>query len=237
MEMIRVAALTSGRSLPSSRFRVRQHIAALREHGLLAREFTPRISKYARIPGWPPSVRQGYAGPLLLPWLAAKLVSRVPGVVGSRRSDCTWLERELLPGLRTLEPLLARPMVFDVDDAVWLSRPAAEKAIGAIARRAAIIVAGNDFIADWMSQHCERVRVIPTAVDTDRFRPRIAKDDGPFTVGWTGVGDNYPYLAAIQAPLARFFATHPRARLLVIADRPPRLMAREPKRTDVRAGD
>ena len=54
--MIEVAALTSGRRVPSARFRVRQHVEPLRSLGVDVHEYVPAIDKYARLPGWPAGV-------------------------------------------------------------------------------------------------------------------------------------------------------------------------------------
>lgn len=222
--MIRVGALTAGKRTPSSRFRVRQHIGGLRELGIEVDEYVPLVDKHAGLPGWPEAIRLRYAGPLALLLLAAKLGARVPGVVGSWTHQVTWLSRELLPGCFTLEGLLKRPLVLDVDDAVWLSRFWGESALRRIAGRADVVVAGNSFIADWASGYCDDVEVVPTAVDCDRFKPAPERDPDDvrwFTVGWTGMASNYPYLAMLAEPLTRFLSERRDARLLIIAEKPP----------------
>ena len=221
--MIRVAALTSGKVVPSSRFRVRQHIEPLRALGLAVREHIPAIGKYAPVPGWPSGVSARLA-PQLYPWQGAKLASRIPGLVGSWRSDATWLERGLLPGRLTLEPLLRDPVVFDVDDAIWLSSPSADAAAKAMAKRAAVVIAGNEYLADWLSSVAADVRVVPTAVDTERFSPSsdgVPDDDEHFVIGWIGSAATLQYLEAIDQPLGAFFRRHRRAELRVVADREP----------------
>jgi glycosyltransferase involved in cell wall biosynthesis len=120
----------------------------------------------------------------------------------------------------SFEPLLKRPLVLDVDDAIWLKRPFVAK----IAKSATAVFAGNQFLADWFSQHNENVFIVPTAIDTDRFKPRDHRHDAqPFTVGWTGSSPNLRYLAAIEEPLAQFLRSHPAARLLIVCNQPPTL--------------
>jgi glycosyltransferase involved in cell wall biosynthesis len=149
-------------------------------------------------------------------------------VMASRSADITWVERELFPGQSTFAGLVGRPFVFDVDDAIWLSTPGSPLAIERIVSRAAKVFAGNGFIADWMSQHAADVTVVPTAIDTDRFLPSPA-DDRPFTLGWTGTSANFRYLELIEEPLAAYLRARP-ARLVVVADRPPRLAALPPEK-------
>jgi glycosyltransferase involved in cell wall biosynthesis len=211
--MIDVAALTSGRRVPSSRFRVRQYVAALRALDISVSEFPGSIEKYAPPP-------PGFPGKL---WTAAKLAGRVPGVLSARRFDVVWLERELVGGRATLERFLPPRTVLDVDDALW--RTGAPGFSERIAARCAGVIAGNEFLAEHYRRVCPRVWIVPTSVDTDRWTPN--EEGGaravaePWTVGWTGTSDNLPYLCAIEDSLAGFLDTHPGTRLLVVSDRSP----------------
>ncbi len=216
--MIEVAALTSGRNVPSARFRVRQHIPGLAHEGIFVHEYVPLFSKYYR--------------PSLLPdglWKYATMATRVPGVFGSRRSQITWLERPLVQYRKTLEKYLGTPLVFDVDDAVWVIN---ERPIELIARMADIGIAGNDMIANWLTQFIEKVHIIPTAINTERFKPADAteKQNDVFTIGWTGTESTLPYLLSIENALKRFLDTCKEAQLLIIADRPPRFLTINPDR-------
>ena len=169
--MIRVAALTSGPNVPSTRFRIRQHVGPLRALGVSVREHCPRLSKHSPTPG---AYRFGTHRPgtgIYEAWLGLKLLDRATGVLGSWRADVTWLTRNLIPGHRTLERLLRRPLVLDVDDAVWLQRPHGAEASRALARRAALVIAGNAFLADYYAGCGAETLVVPTAIDTARFRP------------------------------------------------------------------
>jgi len=231
--MVRVAALTSGRNVPSARFRVRQHVEPLRQSGFFVREYVPAIDKYAPVPrGLVQLTRHGF--PTFLVdhgWRAVKRMVRAPGVLGSRRSDITWLERLLLPGYLTFERTLKRPLVFDVDDAVWLSKPNGESAVSAIASMADVVVAGNLYLADRLSGCSRQVRVVPTAVDTERFFPRDAEGNGrrdTFVIGWIGTSSNLGFLEEIGQPLGRFLDDHKDASMLVVSDSPPELRKLSP---------
>lgn len=227
--MIRVAAVTSGRRVPSSRFRVRQHIAPLGELGFDVHEHFPAIDKYAPLPAWPADRNVRWA-PHFMPWQTMKLAARVPALIEAARSAITWLEREMLPARYTFERFLREPIAFDVDDAIWLASPAAAKAAQTIARRSDVVLAGNSFIADWFSTFADDVRIVPTAVDTERFRPAGDRNDDNFTVGWTGSASTLRYLEAVEEPLRALFRDHPCARLLVIADRAPAFVTLDPER-------
>lgn len=221
--MIKVAALTSGRTVPSARFRVRQHVDPLRRMGIDVREYVPALQKYAPAPTWMRHLTDyGLPGRFVESgWRVAKRATRLQGAFGSWQAQVTWLERLLLPGRLTLEGVLKRPLVFDVDDAIWLIPPRGKEAVAALARRADVVVAGNEYIADWFSSLTRRVRVVPTAVDTERYRPARKENIGPFTVGWIGTSSNLPYLEAVEAPLRKFFSEHVDARLLIVSNSAP----------------
>ncbi|MBI5551719.1 MAG: glycosyltransferase family 4 protein [Desulfobacterales bacterium] len=223
--MLDVLALTSGRNVPSSRFRVRQYIAEMRRYDIAVREILPKVDKYADLPGALGHGRaRRYLPPLYWAWAAYRLATRWPGVAQSRAARLVWLERELQPGFPTIEGLLGKPLVFDVDDAIWLKKPAGNRLARSIATRADTIIAGNAYIADWFSAWHKHIHIIPTAVDLRPFEaPAMlpAPAPPPFVIGWTGTSANFPYLYTIENALQRFLTHHPEARLCIIADRPP----------------
>ncbi|REJ84677.1 MAG: glycosyltransferase [Acidobacteria bacterium] len=236
---IRVAALTSGRDVPSARFRVRQHLGRLEALGVGVQEYPLAIDKHSRPIGWPKSLRPALAGPFFLVWQLFKVGLRVPGLLASHRVDVTWIEREFLPGALTLEPLAGRPMVFDVDDAIWLGSPAGRSAARYLGRRASVVVAGNAFLGEWFREiGAARVEVVPTGVDSTVYEPRIGgmrSGHFDFTIGWIGTPANLRYLERLEGPLASFLSQRPTARLLVVCSEPPRMRSIAPSQLQFRA--
>ena len=211
---VRVAAFTGRRDDPASFFRLRQHFAGLRELGLDLQEFSHPCSRGCR-----------HRGPL-------KVLPYLPRLRESRRADVTWFTRTFVVGVETIELLLKRPRVMDVDDAIWLDRPPVSRLSARhLAGRMDLVIAGNAYIADWFSRYCPRVEIVPTAIDVERYRPAEKPPVAErFIVGWTGTSSNFPYLDQIEAPLARFVADHPDAMLKIIADQPWRPAAIPPER-------
>src|SRR5207247_2593021 len=156
--LISVAAFTSGRANPSARFRVRQLVPALRGLGVQVREWPATFTVF------PPRARALWPA-----WGAATLADRLPGIVWSYRSDVTLLQREMLSTFATLEPLTKRPRALDVDDAIFLYWG------GRFARRLArscdSVICGNAYLAERFRRWNDRVEVVATAVDTDRYVP------------------------------------------------------------------
>lgn len=215
---MRIAALTQGRNIPAARFRVRQHIPQLKNLGIDVKEFFPAINAYASVPfgihRWPRYARL----PAVAAWQALKVGLRAPHVYEAQRHHITWLQRELLPGYLTLEQKLKSPVVFDVDDAIWLAKTGAASYVSKLASHATAIIAGNNYIADWFSAFNGNVAVIPTAVDIHRFTPAQNAQREEFTIGWIGTASNLKYLMEIAPALAAFLRRHADSILLVVSD-------------------
>jgi len=146
----------------------------------------------------------------------------MPGIVRSYRYDVSLIQREMLSTFITLEPLTKRPRVLDVDDAIWLNRSSS------FARRLAEIsdsvICGNTFLAEYFRQWNSNITVLATAVDSDRFAPRISRpaSDGP-VIGWSGSSSGFADLLIAQDALRIVFRKYPSARLRVIANEAPHL--------------
>lgn len=225
MTALRVCALTTGRDSPSGRFRIRQHVAPLRAYGIEVTDHVPRVTQAMPMPGPLVGVRRRWLGPLTLGWAAAHAASRLPAVLASRGADAVWLERSFAPGFDSLAATLRRPLVLDIDDAVWLEGLAGRGTRG-LARRAAAAIAGNAYLADWLAPYCASIHIVPTAVDCRRYTtPSAPREPRHFVIGWTGTAGNFRYLEAIQEALASVLRDVPGASLRIIAERRPDLPA------------
>ena len=228
---IRVAALTTGKRDPSARFRIRQHIDALKNLGIDVNEHWPIIDKHAGLPSvisdHIPRFTRNYfdAG-----WFLAKMSARLPGLFSTYTSDLVWLNRELVMGRYTLERFITRPFILDIDDAVWLAKPHGLATIDTLGRKAIAVIAGNDYLANWFAGKSNNIHVVPTAIDIDRFQPDInhVRTDNKFTIGWTGTSGNLKYLYAIEPAIKRILEEFD-ARMLVIAEEPPKFNDIDPR--------
>ncbi len=214
---MRIAAYTGGVMVPSARARVRQYIGPLDQLGIAVREYP---LPWGNILPRPFALR-----PL---WIAATAAARTATLTCSWKADITWISRQFLPAFAPLHAMAKRPMILDVDDAVWLNTGGHRAR--ELARDSDMVVCGNSFLANTFSRWNANVTVIPTAVNTDWYRPRRARfengaelgNGSELIMGWTGTSGNFPYLYAIERALLRVFLHCSQAKLLVVADRPPR---------------
>ncbi len=208
-----IAALTQGTNIPSARFRVRQLLPGWRAQGLNVHELVAQTSAY------PPS---GLLSRLA--WAPQALVDATRRVLRANAFDAVIVQRELISTLPSVEGLIRRPLVADVDDAIWLYRNGL--AANHLARRASAVVAGNSFIADHFASRGANVHIIPTGVDTARFRPLQAPAArGHGIIGWSGTWGGYAYFEPLQQALAAALRRHPDWKIRFVSDRPPQLPA------------
>jgi Glycosyl transferases group 1 len=206
---MRVAAYTGGVMVPSARARVRQYIDPLDKLGIAVREYP--------LPWGNILPRRRSLRPL---WMAATAGARTAALACSWKADVTWISRQFLPAFAPLHALAKRPMILDVDDAVWLNT-GGHRAQD-LARASDLVVCGNSFLANQFSHWNTNVTIIPTAVNTSWYRPRRSSEGAPALVlGWTGTSGNFPFLYSIEGALMRVFQHCSRAKLLIVADRPP----------------
>lgn len=140
---------------------------------------------------------------------------RIADMMRQRSHPVLWIEYELLPWIpyaieRLLLPTRCEFLV-DYDDAIFhrydnhanaLVRALLRDKIDRIMRAATIVVACNDYLADRArSAGARRVEIIPSVIDTRRYRQKqYAVSDG-FTVGWIGSPSTTPYLRDLEPAL------------------------------------
>jgi glycosyltransferase involved in cell wall biosynthesis len=208
--MTRVAFYTQGLKVPAARFRVEALVPALREHiDCTVLPATPSV--------------YGDVGTLHGRWrMFAKplsVIARIRQLEAVKRADVVWLQRPMTEYFwTTLERFVARqkPMVFDFDDAIFHNRWGLEaKKIRRIISAASHVVAGNSYLAEFAGVP-DKLTVIPTVVDEQRYTPRV-DPDGPFTIAWTGMSHNLRELAP-YAPALRRVLAETGGRLLIAAE-------------------
>jgi glycosyltransferase involved in cell wall biosynthesis len=138
--------------------------------------------------------------------------------------DVIFIYREAFPvGPPLIESLLSRTpgvaILYDFDDAVYLLNTSeANRAVSmlkwpskvhTIIEHSHVVIAGNEFLADYARQYHRSVLVIPTCVDTDKFVPRAEPPStGVPIVGWIGSPTTVRYLLEAAPILQQVASTH-----------------------------
>lgn len=230
---MRIATFTDHIHTPSSRFRVRQYFPSLEANGVSVNDYYRKLStEVAAVKTRNRRIRHS------MPLLAKAVVyefgniwNRFIETINSNKYDAVWLSRQLIIGYPSFELLIRKPVVYDIDDAIFLCGPAAKLQFKLTASKASIVVAGNDFLAEFAAKYNKDVVIVPTAVDTNRWTP--AEGEGfnqdyrsrSFKVGWSGTSSSFSYFTPIQQELEHFFRNFPLARLAIMSDRFPHQFA------------
>src|SRR5258706_6114452 len=205
MKRIRVLALASYPvEAASSRYRIVQFIEPLAARGIDV-TFSPFLDA---------SLFAALYKPGRLVWRRPRVTARTMGrfgvVIRALRADVVFVQREaMLFGPPVIEWLIARllrrPLVLDLDDATWI--PYASPVYGRLAtllkwpsktnrliRWAGVVTCGSPNIAAYVRSRGGEASIVPTVVDTRRFRPGGSRSAGLPTIGWIGTHGTFPYL-------------------------------------------
>jgi len=209
MKRIRVLALASYPvEAASSRYRIVQFIEPLAERGIDV-TFSPFLDRAL--------FEVLYKPGLLLrrtPRLLMRTVRRLGAVLAATNADVVFVQREaMLFGPPIIEWLIARGlrrrMILDLDDASWIAYTS--PVYGRLAtwlkwpaktdrliRWASDVTCGSPYVAEYANGI-----VIPTVVDTRRFRPAAREEPSVPTVGWIGTHSTYGYVERLLPQFER----------------------------------
>ena len=156
-----------------------------------------------------------------------RYLDRARSLRAARGADLIWIHYELFPYLPgAFETMLLPrgvPVVLDFDDAIFhmydVHRSAAVRGLlgrklQGLMRRAAACACGNAYLQDYAARFCANSIILPTVVDTEQYRPRVAAADGsgPPVIGWIGSPSTFAYLQPIL-PLLSALVTEGQARV------------------------
>ncbi len=228
---MRIAFLTSGRLVPSSRFRVLAFVPHLQQLGHECLVLPSRPEKYA---SWP-----------LLGFRLSGQIKRwhrKQDLAELRRwsPDVVVLERELFSDetfdVEQALRQICRRLVLDIDDGLFVLNRAKFEVLCGLSDH---IIAGNELLAVRARSINSRVTVIATCVDLERYQYGASQDDFKtqnsnsatlssedsgrrLVMGWTGTAANIEYLEVLRQPL-RQLAREFSFELRVIAESDQRL--------------
>jgi glycosyltransferase involved in cell wall biosynthesis len=201
------------------RFRVMQYVPALEQAGL-----SVTVAPFFDAAFFDLVYRPGHHAQKLAAFLRQS-VRRLGLLLTRERFDAFFVYREAYPfGPALFETVLShtggRPLIYDFDDAIFLSNSSEAnqfaaalkypQKVPAIIRRSALVLAGNDYLANYAREFNSSVAVLPTCVDTNVFSPRPTPRSAgaPIVVGWIGTPTTAPYLKSLGSSLGRLASRH-----------------------------
>lgn len=202
---------------PGQRFRFEQWLQLLPE-GAVKADIHPLFDRFAyeRLYGAGGLGAKSYA-------TIKGLAKRIKDVVSARNVDVAFLYREAFPlGPAVLDTYLEGhvPVVYDFDDAIFLGDTSDANSIIAklkmpqkiqrIIAGATITTVGNAYLASYAKTFSDSVRVLPTTIDVDKYRPPEEPSPGSLVrIGWSGSKTTSAHLDTIRPVLIRALSELP----------------------------
>jgi len=231
MKIIFLAPYPPGK-VASQRFRFEQYFTILKEKKI-------RYRFLGFYPSWSFEVlyREGHC---LKKWLgtAAGYFRRLYHLLFCFQADYIMVHRELTPlgppvFEWTLIFVLRKRIIFDFDDAIWISDELGRnkwldalryhrKKFNFLCRKSYRISAGNPYLARQAEKYHAKVTVNPTTLDTRLTRSLKTNHLKPtVTIGWTGSHSTLKYLEYALPVLKKILQRFRQTRLLIICNRKP----------------
>ena len=223
---------------PSQRFRYEQYLELLRERG-----YEYHLSSFLDLEAWDILYKPGHYFSK-----AFKILSgfghRFADLFKMSGYNFVFIHREASPiGPPVFEWIIAKilrkKIIYDFDDAIWLSNTSANNKIAAgikfhckvkdICKWAYKVSCGNDYLADFARTYNSSVIVNPTTIDTVNLHNRV-KDQNMehLTIGWTGTHSTIQYLDKLVPILQKLEKTMSFT-FTVISNSPPEFELRSLK--------
>jgi len=218
---------------PSQRFRFEQYLVLLKEKGfhLNYLGFIPH-NKNKELYIHKNSLSTIYT-------ICIGLLRRVTHLCLIFRSDFVFIHRECAPiGPPIFEWIIAKVLrkkiIYDFDDAIWLTDKINESALEKFIRQRSKIKTickwsykvscGNAFLTNYAKQFNPNSIINPTTIDTENLHnptlyPR-KKESKKISIGWTGSHSTLKYLSEIENVLFKLESTFPQVSFALIADKP-----------------
>lgn len=224
------------REAPSQRFRFEQYF-----HLLVNRGYTVRTQSFLSSNQWQLFYKNG--NQVLKAFaLIRGYVKRCYALIMAPSFDFVFIHREAAPlGPPAFEWILARiirkRIIYDFDDAIWLTdrvrEPALQKIlkwrqkVRAICRWSYKVSCGNEYLRGFALRFNPNAICNPTTIDCEKINSVESLTNHQPTdtliIGWTGSHSTLKYLCLIEPVLQEIEKQFPQVSFLVIADQAPTL--------------
>jgi glycosyltransferase involved in cell wall biosynthesis len=181
---------------PSQRFRYEQYLETLKEKGYeykLSYLISEKDDRYFYNKG-----KFFYKAFLLFRYF----FRRVSNVIEAHKYDFIFVQREaFFIGGAFFEFLFSwskAKLIYDFDDSIWLKNVSdanrnldwmkSYSKTKRIIKKADIVIAGNQYLAEYAMKYSKNVKIIPTIIDTSKYRKNTEKQmsNKKICIGWSG---------------------------------------------------
>lgn len=145
-------------------------------------------------------------------YILKRYIIRLFKLLQSRRYNLIWLEKELFPWLplpvEKLFPLLGVPYIVDYDDAIFhtydhhpnkIIQFFLKNKIPNIMKSSTLVTVCNKYLKEKaLSFGAQKVEVVPTVVDLNRYKPIKNPSSEKLIIGWSGTPKTEKYLIEIM---------------------------------------
>lgn len=233
-KIIRVCALMLDPydTTPGQRFRIEQWEPHLKQNGIVIDHFSFTDEDLRKV-----LYREGHYA-AKVKGMAKAFFRRIGHIFKSSEYDVIYLYRTAtMVGPPWLERILKRrktPFILDFDDAIFITHTSKANArfgwlkfagkTAEICSLSDTVTVGNSFLADYAGKYNDNVYVVPTGIDTSKYRlpPPKDKKDEPIIIGWTGSSTSQYQLEDFEPVLAELHKKRgDDIEIRVISDREP----------------
>lgn len=140
------------------------------------------------------------------------------------QADIVVLLRKTFPApIFWLLRIVSKKLIFELDDAIFsntdgsFSKTRMSRFINTI-RQCDHVFAGNQYLAEIANAHQPNTSIIPTSLDTQKYRSSIKHATNDFVLVWIGSRSTKKYIAGMLPAIEKAAKTIPQLRLNIIAD-------------------
>ncbi|GCD77344.1 glycosyl transferase [Thermaurantimonas aggregans] len=208
---------------PSARFRIWQFVEPLKASGY---EVVTRV----------PIPDRNYKGRKLFSNKWEKIPIKIKSIIrlissmwmlrDLRRFDYVIANRDIVPDVKIkfLEKIVILSgvkFIFDFDDAIHLG--AREKKLSEFLPACYYITPGNAYLAEYAQKLNNNVKIIPTVVNTEKYKPISFRKPGKLRIGWSGSSSTNIYCLPILKNVIETLSFKHDFEFIIISDKDPKI--------------
>ena len=214
---------------PSSRFRLYVYLPHLHQAGLPDVTVIPAVDleRFQR-----DYLSPNFAGRFRYHW--HEIQSRHRALRRAGEFDCIWVQKAFSliywRWWRKKFEKTGKPLIYDIDDAVFLCPPARapfylrwleqRDQIDRLIQQARIVLAGNRLLVEYVQSVGGNPLLLPTPIDTERFHPAPLRERETVVIGWSGSHATHSCLNSIRKLWKPLADRHRKLEILVVSNEP-----------------